>query len=276
MSEACREVKISGITIGPKGPLALIAGPCVVESRETTFKIAEVLRDITDRLGLPFVFKASFDKANKTIPGSYRGPGMDAALKILADVKKEFGVPVISDIHEVWQAGPASEVLDVIQIPTQLQKQIDLVMAAANTGKPVALKRGHFTNPKETINVVRRIAEVGNHNILIIERGNTVHFGHVIVDFRSFVVLREHGYPVVFDGSHSAMMPDALAADYGGCRRFIPSIALSAVASGVDALFLEVHVEPGKAMSDSGTTLAVGELEPLLRRAKGIREVLKG
>lgn len=276
MTEVCKEVKIAGVTIGPKSQLALIAGPCVVESRESTLRIAGALADITERLGMPFVFKASFDKANKTIPGSYRGPGMDAALKILSDVKKEFGVPVISDIHEAWQAEPASKVLDVIQIPTQLQKQIDLVMAAANTGKAVALKRGHFTNPLETINVIRRIAEVGNHNILIIERGNTVHFGHVIVDFRSFVVLREHGYPVVFDASHSAMMPNALAAEYGGCRRFIPSMALSAVASGVDALFMEAHTEPEKAMSDSDTTVAVAELEELLRRAIAVREALKG
>ena len=266
-------VDISGVKIGG-GRLALIAGPCVIESRAATLEIAQMLADVCGEAGVPLVFKASYDKANRTSVDSYRGPGIEEGLDILAGVRDEVGCPVLSDVHSPADAERASEVLDVLQVPAFLCRQTDLVVAAAATGKAVNIKKGQFLAPWDMANVVKKAESTGARRITLTERGTSFGYNNLVSDMRSLPILRGLGYPVVFDGTHSVQLPGGQGAASGGQREMIPYLVRAAVASGVDALFLEVHPEPEKAPCDAACMLPIGELAGLLADAKKIHAVV--
>jgi 2-dehydro-3-deoxyphosphooctonate aldolase (KDO 8-P synthase) len=256
-------------------PLTLIAGPCVVESLDLCRHIAGEVQEITRSLGLNYVFKASFDKANRTSGRSFRGHGMEAGLEILAAIKREFGVPVLTDVHETWQCKPVAAVCDVLQIPAFLSRQTDLLLAAAETGKAVNVKKGQFLAPWDMQNIVQKVESTGNRNLLLTERGVSFGYNTLVVDMTSLPQMRAFGYPVVFDGTHSVQRPGAAAGGTasGGLREYVPHLTRGAVAVGVDALFLEVHPEPEKALSDAATMLALADLPGLLRQVIAIDAV---
>jgi 2-dehydro-3-deoxyphosphooctonate aldolase (KDO 8-P synthase) len=254
--------------------LFLIAGPCVIENGDHVLGLAAQLRDICRRLRLPLVFKASFDKANRSSVRSYRGPGLEAGLAILRAVKEETGLPVLSDVHETWQVERAAEVLDVLQIPAFLCRQTDLVIAAARTGKPVNIKKGPFMSPAEMGNVIEKILGTGNACVLVTERGTTFGYNNLVVDMRAIPLLKGFGVPVVIDASHAVQRPGGEGASSGGDRDFIPVIARAAVAAGADGVFLEVHDDPSKALSDKHSALLMDDLEALLKSLLRIRRAL--
>jgi 2-dehydro-3-deoxyphosphooctonate aldolase (KDO 8-P synthase) len=263
---------------GGDGGLTLIAGPCVAESLELCRTVAAEVVRITAGLGIPYIFKASFDKANRTAGSSFRGHGMDAGLEILQAIRSEYGVPVLTDVHETWQCKPVAEVCDVLQIPAFLCRQTDLLVATAETGRAVNVKKGQFLAPWDMKNVIAKIEETGNRNLLLTERGVTFGYNTLVVDMTSLPQLRALGYPVVFDATHSVQRPGAGAGGTasGGQREFIPCLTRSAVAAGVDALFLEVHPEPEKGLSDAATMLPLALLEGLLRKALDIHRIVSG
>jgi len=261
------------ITIGDGHPLALIAGPCVIESEELTLDIARRLATICRELGVPFIFKTSFDKANRTSLSSFRGPGLERGLAVLAKVRAE-GIPVLSDIHEPAQAEVAAATLDCIQIPAFLCRQTDLLVAAARTGRPVNLKKGQFVSPWDIGNAVAKLREAGNDQILLTERGTFFGYNNLVVDMRSLPVMREHGCPVVFDATHSVQLPGGGGAASGGRREFVAPLARAAVAAGVDAVFLEVHPDPDRARCDGPNSLPLDELRPLLRTLLAIHDAV--
>jgi 2-dehydro-3-deoxyphosphooctonate aldolase (KDO 8-P synthase) len=267
-----RIVKIGNVEVGGGRPLALIAGPCVIESRELCLEIAETVRDIAGELGIPYVFKASYDKANRTSGGSYRGPGAQEGLDILAEVREKVGVPVLTDVHEAGQAAEVAKVVDILQIPAFLCRQTDLVVASAETGKPVNIKKGQFLAPWDMKNVVQKFESTGNHNLMLTERGASFGYNTLVVDMCSLPIMRSMGYPVVFDATHSVQRPGGQGNASGGAREFIPHLVRAAVAVGVDALFLEVHPEPEKAMSDAASMLKLSDLRAVLESAKRISE----
>ena len=253
----------------------LILGPCVIESRDHSLRMAEALKKITNRLAIPFIFKSSYDKANRTSVLSFRGPGIDEGLQILADVKSELDIPIITDIHLPEQATAIAEVADIIQIPAFLCRQTDLLNAASNSGKPVNIKKGQFLSPWKVKNIVEKIESTGNNNILITERGNTFGFDSLIVDMRSISIMKEEsGYPVIFDGTHSAQMPGNVGNTTGGLRKYIPTMVNAAVAAGCDGLFMEVHDDVENAKSDSATQWPLDQLENLLVKVKHLREAV--
>lgn len=260
-----REVAIGAVRVGGGRPLAFIGGPCVIESRDHALRHAAALATITQRLGVPFVYKSSFDKANRTSRTSYRGPGLDAGLEILAAVKSETGVPVLTDIHELGQARVAAAVVDVLQIPAFLCRQTDLLEDVAQAGKPVNVKKAQFLAPWDMRPVIEKLAAGGNHQLLVTERGSAFGYNNLVADMRSLVVLRELGYPVVFDAGHSVQLPGGLGTASGGQSQFIRPLARAAVAVGVDALFLEVHEDPDRALSDGPNSYRLDEIEALLR-----------
>jgi len=265
MPTAARKIILNDqTTLGGNGRFFLIAGPCVIESEEHTFFLAEALQCITAEKNIPFVFKASFDKANRTSIKSYRGPGLKKGLAILSAVKKSLGVPVISDIHEPGQAEPAAEVLDIIQIPAFLCRQTDLLLAAARTGKPLNIKKGQFLSPAEMRNVVEKALSQGNEQLLLTERGTCFGYNNLVFDVRSIPIMKEWGFPVVIDASHSVQHPGGQGTSSGGEARFIPSIARAALAAGADGLFLEVHDRPEKALSDGPNSWPLEKLARLL------------
>jgi 2-dehydro-3-deoxyphosphooctonate aldolase (KDO 8-P synthase) len=266
-------VPVGSYRLGGGGRLFLIAGPCVIESAESTLRHARKLKEIARRLGIPFIFKSSYDKANRSSIDSFRGPGLAAGLEILAAVKRELGVPVLSDVHGCSEVGPAARVLDIIQIPAFLSRQTDLILEAARTGKPVNVKKGQFLAPEDMRNVVDKIRRAGNDKILLTERGASFGYRTLVTDFRSLVILRELGYPVVFDATHSVQEPGALGKASGGQRRFVPALARAAVAVGCDGLFMEVHERPDRALSDGPNMVPLGKLEALLRGLLRIREI---
>lgn len=270
-----KEVKLGRITFGGNKSFVLIAGPCVIESKDIVFKIAEKLGKMTTKLKVPFVFKASYDKANRTSIDSFRGPGMDAGLKILAQVKKEFGVPVLSDAHSVEEMKPAGEVLDIIQIPAFLCRQTDIVVAAAKTGKVINVKKGQFLAPWDMKSVVKKLEKAGNEKILLAERGVSFGYNNLVTDFRSLSIMRDLGYPVVFDASHSVQQPGGLGESSGGKSEFIPLLARCAIAAGCDAIFTETHLDPSKALSDGPNMIPLDKLEKLLQVLKDIDQVVK-
>jgi len=245
--------------------LVLIAGPCVIESPSGTLKIAEAIKKITSKLHIPFVFKASFDKANRTSINSFRGPGLYEGLKVLSQVKSKLGIPILSDVHDINQAQMAGAILDIIQIPAFLCRQTDLIVAAAKTGKTVNVKKGQFMAPWDISGIVKKMQEAGNHNLLLTERGVSFGYNNLVSDFRSLPIMRSWGYPVVFDGSHSVQKPGGLGNTSGGESQYIPLLARCAVAAGVDAIFLETHPNPGRALSDGPNTLPLKNLENLLK-----------
>jgi len=272
-------VQIDKVIVGgPAGTLTLIAGPCVIESLDLCREVAQGVSAMASALGVGYIFKASFDKANRTAGSSFRGHGMDAGLDVLQTIKREFGIPVLTDVHETWQCKPVAEVCDVLQIPAFLCRQTDLLIAAAETGKAVNVKKGQFLAPWDMKNVVRKIEEAGNRSLLLTERGVTFGYNTLIVDMTSLPQMRALGYPVVFDATHSVQQPGAAAGGTasGGHRQFIPCLTRSAVASGVDALFLEVHPEPEKGLSDAATMLPLSQLRGLLEQALAIHNIVNG
>ena len=270
------KVKIGNVTVGGGAPLALIAGPCVIEGTERTLKIGRAIREITLRLGIPYIFKASFDKANRSSFSAFRGPGLTEGLKILADIKRELAVPVLSDIHETVQVAPAAAVLDVLQIPAFLCRQTDLLHAAAVSGLPVNVKKGQFLSPIEMKNVVSKLEESGCRSILLTERGSSFGYNNLVVDMRSLAILRSLGYPVVFDATHSVQLPGGGGDRSAGQREFVPVLARAATAVGIDALFLEVHDEPAEALSDGPNMVPLSELEVLLTQVLSVDRSVRG
>ena len=262
------------ISFGGKG-LPLIAGPCVIENRDHSLNMALQIKKITDKLSIPFIFKSSFDKANRTSGSAFRGPGIDKGLQILAEVKSEINVPIITDIHLPEQAGAIAEVANIIQIPAFLCRQTDLLIAAGNTGKPINVKKGQFISPWKVKNIVEKIESTGNNRILITERGNTFGFDNLVVDMRSIPIMQEEtGYPVIFDGSHSAQMPGNIGNSTSGLRKYIPATVNAAVAAGCNGLFIEVHDDVDNAKSDAATQWSLDQLEELLVQVKRIREAI--
>lgn len=271
-----KQVQIGNVTIGGGAPLALIAGPCVIEDPARTLRIGRELQAITGKLGIPYIFKASFDKANRSSFHSFRGPGLDEGLKILAAIKHELGIPALSDIHEAAQAAAAAEVLDVLQIPAFLCRQTDLLHAAAQTGKPVNVKKGQFLSPGEMKNVIAKLTESGCESILLTERGSSFGYNNLVVDMRSLAIMRSFGYPVVFDATHSVQLPGGGGDRSAGQREFVPVLARAAAAAGIDALFLEVHDNPAEALSDGPNMVPVAELESLLTQVLAIDRAARG
>jgi len=269
-----REIVIDNVKVGGGNPLFLIAGPCVIESPEITFEVAEVLKGLTGRLKIPFIFKTSYDKANRSSVDSYRGPGLEKGLKILAEVKERFDVPVLSDVHSVQEVPAAAEVLDVLQIPAFLSRQTDLIQAAARTGKPLNLKKGQFLAPWDMKSVIRKAEAGGAKRILLTERGTSFGYNNLVSDFRSIPLMRRFGYPVVYDATHSVQLPGGLGMRSGGERAMVPFLARAAVACGVDGIFLEVHPTPDEALCDGPNMLVLDTVGNLLKQLLKIREAL--
>ncbi len=270
-----REIVLHRVTIGGNRPFALIAGPCVIESERTTLDAAESLKRITADLHIPFIFKSSYDKANRSSVKSYRGPGLKEGLRILARVKKELDLPLLSDVHRFEEIGPAAEVLDVIQIPAFLSRQTDLLVEVAKTGRVVNIKKGQFLAPWDIKNAAEKAASTGNSNILITERGVSFGYNNLVVDMRSLPIIRGLGLPVVFDATHSVQLPGASGTASSGDRQFVPHLTRAAVAAGIDALFLEVHACPDKALCDGPNMLSLDELPALLKQAQEIDRIVK-
>ena len=252
------------IQVGPGHPFLLIAGPCVLESEELAREVAAALKEIAERLAISLVFKSSFDKANRTSLDSYRGPGMTAGLKILADIRQDYNIPVISDIHETQQVEAASAVLDVLQIPAFLCRQTDLLVAAAGSGKTINLKKGQFVAPWDMANAVNKIRASGNKNLMLCERGFALGYNNLVVDMRALPVMRSMGCPVIFDATHSVQLPGGAGTSSGGQREFIPPLARAAVAAGLDGIFMEVHPRPEKALCDGPNSMPLNRVESLL------------
>lgn len=270
--ERCMD--IGNLTIGKGSPLLLIAGPCVIEDKTTTLAIAAYLRDLTHRIGIPFVFKASYDKANRSSLTSFRGPGLIDGLDILDCVKTRIGVPVISDVHQVEEIEPASEVLDILQIPAFLCRQTDFLLAAARTGKPINIKKGQFLAPWDMKNVIDKLTSTGNRNILITERGASFGYNNLVSDMRAIPILQQTGFPVVFDATHSVQLPGGAGDRSGGKREFAPVLAKAAVAAGADGVFLEVHPDPDHAFCDGPNSLYLETLDDLLPRLIAIKKAV--
>ena len=265
-----KPVRVGPLSIGGGHPLAFILGPCVIESAAHALETAAAIRESASRCGVPVIFKASYDKANRTSLSSFRGPGLDAGLRVLADVRARTGLPVLTDIHEPAHAAPAAEVVDVLQIPAFLARQTDLLVAAAKTGKPVNVKKAQFLAPKDMKHVIAKITASGNESVLVTERGVTFGYNDLVVDMRALPMLRELGYPVVFDVTHSLQLPGAGDGVTAGLAQYIEPLASAGVAAGVDAVFMEVHAEPSKAKSDAANALRLDRLEPLVLKLKRI------
>ncbi|GAB4411807.1 MAG: 3-deoxy-8-phosphooctulonate synthase [Thermodesulfovibrionales bacterium] len=268
------QIKINNITIGDNNPPLIIAGPCVIESEDITFHTAERLKEICDTVKLPFIFKSSYDKANRTSISSYRGPGIDRGLRILSDIRDKIGIPVISDVHSVEEVKPASEVLDALQIPAFLCRQTDLIIEASKTGKPVNIKKGQFLAPWDVKNIIEKFTSTGNHNLMITERGTSFGYNNLVVDFRSFPIMRSFGYPVIFDVTHSLQLPGGQGTCSGGQREFAEPLTRAAVSVGVDGLFMEVHPEPDKALCDGPNMIGLDDMPKFLKIIKDIHDLV--
>jgi 2-dehydro-3-deoxyphosphooctonate aldolase (KDO 8-P synthase) len=267
-------MNIQGLTIGRPAPFVLISGPCVIEDIDTTFEIAGFLKNLTERLNIPFIFKASYDKANRTSIESYRGPGIEKGLEILSRIRERFHVSVISDVHQADEVASASKVLDIIQIPAFLCRQTDLIVAAAKTGKPVNIKKGQFLAPWDMKHVVEKAKSAGNDRILLTERGAMFGYNNLVTDFRSIKIMQDTGCPVIFDATHSVQLPGGAGKSSAGQREFAPLLAQAAIAAGADGIFMEVHKDPDKALSDGANSLRLDRLESLLTRLKAIETAL--
>jgi 2-dehydro-3-deoxyphosphooctonate aldolase (KDO 8-P synthase) len=270
-----KEICIGNVKIGGGNPLLLIAGPCVIENESATLRAAERLVGITAEAGVPLVFKASYDKANRTSVTSFRGPGMKEGLRILAKVKDVFGLPLLSDIHGMEQIDDAAAVLDVLQIPAFLCRQTDLVVAAAKSGKVLNIKKGQFLAPWDMGNVVGKAVESGNDNLILTERGVSFGYNNLVSDMRSLPIMRRLGYPVVFDATHSVQLPGGQGGSSGGQREFVEYLARAAVATGIDGIFMEIHEEPDRALCDGPNSVRLDDLAGLLKKLKAIDEIVK-
>ena len=269
-------VEIGNFEIGADKPLAVIAGPCVIESQESALRHASLLKEAADRAGVPYIFKSSYDKANRSSASSFRGPGLEHGLEILAEVKRKVGVPILTDVHESAQVAAVQQVADVLQIPAFLCRQTDFVIAVAKSGKVVNVKKGQFLAPWDIANVLDKILSTGNDQVLLTERGVSFGYNNLVSDMRSLVWMRELGYPVIFDATHSLQLPGGLGHASGGERKYIPALARAAVAAGVDALFMEVHEDPDRALSDGPNSLPLKDFEKLIGTVKQIDEMVKG
>lgn len=261
----------TNIMAGTGQPLLLIAGPCVLESEELGRRVAGTMQEICTRLGFSYVFKASFDKANRTSLESFRGPGIEEGLRIMSRIRAEMNVPVISDVHEPQQAKMAAEVLDIIQIPAFLCRQTDLLTAASQTGKPINLKKGQFVSPWDMENAVTKIRQGGSSQVMLVERGASFGYNNLVVDMRSLPVMRGFNCPVIYDATHSVQLPGGAGGSSGGQREFIPPLTRAAVAAGIDGLFMEVHPDPDKALCDGPNSIALDKIETILEQILRIR-----
>ncbi len=269
------EVKVKDIKIGGKNPIVLFGGPCVIESEKHLLMVGKKIKKITTELDIPFILKTSFDKSNRTTIDSYRGPGIKKGLEILAHVKKELDVPVLSDVHERNQVEEVAQIIDVIQIPAFLCRQTDLVCAIANTGKPVNVKKGQFLAPWDIKGVINKIERCGNRNIILTERGFSFGYNNLVVDMRSLVIMRKLGYPIMFDATHSVQLPGGLGDRSGGQREFVPYLARAATAVGIDAIFLEIHDNPDKAPCDGPNMIYIENLGKILTEMKAIDAIVR-
>jgi 2-dehydro-3-deoxyphosphooctonate aldolase (KDO 8-P synthase) len=270
-----KEISIGNVKMGGGRPLVLIAGPCVIEDEAVTLRHAERLTTICNALSIPLVFKASYDKANRTSVSAYRGPGMAEGLRILAKVKEAFGLPVLSDIHSIEQVAPAAEVLDIMQIPAFLCRQTDLVVAAAKSGRVINIKKGQFLAPWDMKNVVGKAATTGNEQLILTERGVSFGYNNLVTDMRSLPIMRSFGYPVVFDATHSVQLPGGQGTSSGGQREYVEYLSRAAVATGIDGIFMEVHEEPDRALCDGPNSIRLDELPQLLSKLKAIDEIVR-
>ncbi|MGE4357354.1 MAG: 3-deoxy-8-phosphooctulonate synthase [Candidatus Omnitrophota bacterium] len=270
-----KEVKVKEIRIGKKNPLVLIAGPCVIESEKHTLYMAEALKEITEKLGFSFIFKSSYDKANRLSIKSYRGPGLKKGLAILTKVKERFNLPLLSDVHCREEIKEAKNVLDIIQIPAFLVRQTDLVVEAGRTGKVINLKKSQFIAPWDMKHIIEKVESTGNRKILITERGTTFGYNNLVSDFRSLAILRGFGYPVIYDATHAVQIPGGKGSCSGGAREFVPGLTRAAVAFGCDGIFLEVHDNPDKALCDGPNMIDLATLEDVLKEVKAIERVVK-
>lgn len=269
------EIEVGSLRLGGANALFLIAGPCVIESEAHACSMAEKIAHIAGDCGLPYIFKASYDKANRSSVKGFRGPGLPEGLRILGKIKKDYQLPVLTDIHEAAQAGPAAEVCDVLQIPAFLSRQTDLLVAAAKTGRVVNVKKAQFLSPWEMGNVVEKIVSAGNDKIILTERGASFGYNNLVVDMRAFPVMQKLGYPVVYDVTHSVQLPGGQGHASGGQPEFIETLARAGVAAGVDGIFLETHDNPSAALSDGANALPLGQLSSLLRRLKEVAELVR-
>ncbi len=253
----------------------LIAGPCVIESEAVTLEIAEFLKRISEELSIPVIFKTSYDKANRTSHLSYRGPGIEKGLKIIKKVKEEYKLPVLSDVHCKEEVKRASEVLDIIQIPAFLCRQTDLIIASAKTGLPVNIKKGQFLSPWDIKNVIEKVSSVGNHRILLTERGTCFGYNNLVVDMRSIPIMQRFGYPVVFDSTHSVQIPAGAGDRSGGQREFVPYLSRAAIAAGADGIFMEIHPDPDNALCDGPNSLPLRDVKPILESVIEIYSIIR-
>jgi len=271
-----RPVRIGAVTIGGGAPLALIGGPCAIENEKHALMMAERLQRVTADAAVPFIYKSSYDKANRSSPRSYRGPGLVEGLRILRKVKEETGLAVLSDVHDVSEVAPAAEVLDVLQVPAFLCRQTDLIVACARSGRPVNVKKGQFVAPRDMVNVIEKVRWAGSEDVLLTERGTSFGYNNLVVDFRGLPIMRAFGYPVIFDATHSVQLPGGQGDRSGGERQYVQALARAAVAVGVDALFMEIHEDPdrtlddGRPLSDGPNMLRLDDLPRLLDEIRAI------
>jgi 2-dehydro-3-deoxyphosphooctonate aldolase (KDO 8-P synthase) len=268
-----KQVNVGDIRIGQR-PFVFIGGPCVIEGRDITLTIAERLLKITESLHLPFIFKSSYDKANRTSVGSFRGLGIEKGLEILSEVKETFGIPILTDIHSVEEAVIASPIVDVLQIPALLSRQTDLLVACGKTGRAVNIKKGQFLSPYDMQYAIGKVESTGNQQILITERGTSFGYNTLINDFRSIPIMKGFGYPVIFDATHSVQKPGAASGRSGGEREFVFPLARAAIAVGADGIFMEAHVDPSKALCDGENSVAIADLPGILKTLKSLEEAL--
>lgn len=267
-------VNVRGISIGGGDQLVLIAGPCVIETLESTMAAAAFLKDLTDELQIPFIFKTSYDKANRTSLSSYRGPGLSKGLDIISTIKDKLGVRVLSDVHRFSEIAPAAQVLDVLQIPAFLCRQTDFIVAVSEAGKPVNIKKGQFLAPWDVKHVLDKVLSTGNRDVILTERGTTFGYNNLVVDLRSLSVMRGFGWPVVFDATHSVQLPGGAGDASGGEREFVPMMARAATAAGVDGIFVEAYEDPDRALCDGPNALRLKGMKPLLEQLKAIRRAI--
>ena len=268
-------VKIDHIGIGGNSPLVLIAGPCVIESGDQIRKTVEGLKEITSEINIPFIFKSSYDKANRTSIKSYRGPGLEKGLELLEKVKREFDIPLLIDVHRIEEVQLVSKVADILQVPAFLCRQTDLIISIARTGKPVNVKKGQFLAPWDMKNVIEKIESAGNKRILLTERGSCFGYNNLVVDMKSLPIMRSFGYPVVFDATHSVQKPGGKGTATGGEREYVSFLAQAAVATGIDGLFLEVHPEPAEALSDGPNMIRLDQVKEVLEKLIKIDRIVK-
>ncbi|MDP2913397.1 MAG: 3-deoxy-8-phosphooctulonate synthase [Candidatus Omnitrophota bacterium] len=270
-----RDITIGSIKIGGDNAIVLIAGPCVIESAQSAYRHARALKSIASRAGIPFIYKSSYDKANRTSIKSYRGPGLKKGLAILRKIREELNCPVLSDVHSIEEISRAAKVLDIIQIPAFLSRQTDLVVEAAKTGKVVNIKKGQFLAPWDMKHIIKKIESTGNKKIIVTERGHSFGYNNLVSDFRSLLIMKEFGYPVVYDASHSVQMPGGFGDKSGGESKFIPFLSMAAAACGADGIFVETHEDPDRALSDGPNMIKLSELEEMVLKIKKVSQAVR-